>query len=163
MADKKEKPAKADKKEKAAKGGGKKSGKVKLFLLLLVIIGVALPAAGMVMLVGMLPVLAMGMTDRTRTKSLTVCVGSLNAAGVSQALLQLIRNGSFTPDYGQRILSDPQNLIIMWGAAAIGLGLFTFIPAAVGQVLVGVSQMKIAKLRVNQQELKRIWGEQVGG
>lgn len=156
--EKKEKTGKKDKPKKEGKKGG---GKIKLLILLLIIAGGAVPALGLVVLAGMIPTLAMGLTDRSNGRSLTVCVATLNAAGVFQVVLMLLARGlSLENSIG--LLMRPETFLMMWGAAALGFGLFSFIPPLVASFLMRLSEIKIARLRSNQKELKRIWGDEVG-
>jgi hypothetical protein len=158
MADKKPKAEKAAKPGKEKKAGSKR----KLLLFALIAVGVVIPGAGVIMLAGLLPSLVIGLTDSSRGKSLTVCVASLNAAGVLHVVLELMRQG-FSFEYALGLIYQPQTYIIMWGAAALGFGFFTFIPGLVAQAMAGMAEGKITRLRHNQQELKRLWGDQVGG
>ncbi|HVY12566.1 MAG TPA: hypothetical protein VHB73_03265, partial [Alphaproteobacteria bacterium] len=109
---------------------------------------------------GMLPTLAMSISDRSPGRSLTICVGSLNVASCLQALLMLLPRGLGLPS-GLEVLMRPETFLIMWGGAALGLGLYTFIPALVAGLLSGMADVKIARLRQNQKELRRSWGDDV--
>jgi hypothetical protein len=159
MADREPKPktAKPGKEKKAGSSGTKR----KLLIFALIAAGIAVPGAGVVMLAGLLPSLVIGLTDSSRGKSLTVCVASLNAAGVLHVLLGLMQQG-FSFEYALNLVSTPQTYVIMWGAAGLGFTFFTFIPGMVAQMLAGMAEGKIARLRHNQQELKRLWGDEVG-
>jgi hypothetical protein len=66
-------------------------------------------------------------------------------------------------DYAIRMLQDPLNWLIMWGGAGIGLALLTLIPPVVAQVLTSISEFKLQKIKVNQAEIRKIWGEDVKG
>jgi hypothetical protein len=158
MADKKPKPEKKAKDGKEKKSGGKR----KILVFALIAAGIAIPGAGLIMLAGLLPSLVISLTDSSRGKALTVCVASLNAAGVLHVLLGLMQHG-FAFEYALSLVYQPQAYIIMWGAAALGFSFFTFIPGLVAQAMAGMAEGKITRLRYNQQELKRLWGDQVGG
>lgn len=146
------------------KAGGKAKGKNGLFPAFLIIgIGsVFVLPASIVALAGLIPTLATAITDKSRAHSMTVAVGALNITGVVYIVMQVVQKGLHM-DYAMQILQDPLNWLIMWGGAGIGLMLLTLIPPVVAQVLVTVSELKIQKMKSNQAEIRKIWGEDVKG
>lgn len=147
---------------KGAKGGGKKkNGLFPAFLILGIGSLFVLPAS-IVALAGLIPTLATAMTDKSRAHSVTVAVGSLNLTGVVYVVIQIFQKG-LRFDYAMQLLQDPLNWLIMWGGAGIGLALLSLIPPIVAQVLTTISEFKLQKLKANQAEIRKMWGEDVKG
>lgn len=150
-----------------AKGGGKKDtgkkggGLFPAFLILGIGSLFVLPAS-IVALAGLIPTLATAITDKSRARSVTVAVGSLNLTGVAYIVIQVFQKG-LRLDYAIQLLQDPLNWLIMWGGAGIGLALLSLIPPIVAQVLTTISEFKLQKLKANQAEIRKIWGEDVKG
>ncbi len=148
---------KADKKKQDRKKGG---GKLKILLLAALGAGLVFPGFGLVVAAGLTPALVIGLTDRSAGKCLAVCVGSLNAAGVLQVVLMMAQGG-VTLENALRVLQRPEMFLVMWGAAAIGLGLYSFVPQLVAHGMAAMAEMRIKKLKANQKEIRRLWGEEV--
>jgi hypothetical protein len=158
MADKKDKKEKKGKEEKPA------TGKTALPLPVLIlggIVALAVLPATLIFVVGMVPSLIMAMTDSNPKRNLTVAVAALNLTSVFYMLLQLVRLG-YGLETSFALVSQPFNWLIMWGGAAVGLALHKFIPPTVAQVLATLAEARIVKLKTNQEELKKNWGDGVG-
>lgn len=153
--------APAKKGAKGAAGGGKAKGLAVSFVILGIGAVFVLPAT-IVALCGFIPTIATMLTDKSRGRSMTVAVGSLNLTGVAYIVVQLFQKG-MRLDYAMMLLQDPLNWLIMWGGAAIGLALLTLIPPVVAQVLTSISEFKLQKMKANQAEIRKIWGEDVKG
>lgn len=162
MAEKKKEKSK-EKEKKAAPSAPKKKGG--MGFLIPPVLGLAaiffLPAT-LVIVCGMLPAAVIFLTDRSQGKNMAVAVGALNLTGVVNILIILAQKG-LTLDYAMQILREPSNWLVMWGGAGIGYALFSFIPPVVAQVLAFMADYKIQKLKANQVELAKIWGDKVKG
>ncbi len=158
MADKKEKKEKAPKAEKVKSG---KKGLPLPLMIVLVIIGLIFLSITLVLVVGMLPAIVLSATDRSPKRNLTVGVGALNLSSTLYVIFALIKRGP-TVEYAIQLLMDPANYLIMWAGAALALVLHKVIPAVVAQALAGMAEIKIQRLRENQKELKKTWGDGVG-
>lgn len=158
------KPAapKAGGKNAKGKGDGKKGGGLFPAFLILGIGSLFVLPASIVALAGLIPTLATAMTDKSRARSVTVAVGSLNLTGVAYLVIQIFQKG-LRMDHAMQVLQDPLNWLIMWGGAGIGLALLSLIPPIVAQVLTTISEFKLQKLKANQVEIRKIWGEDVKG
>lgn len=154
---------KAAKDTHGLKNGGAKKGKGLFLAFLILGIGflLVLPAS-IVVLAGLIPTIVMAMTDKSRGRSMTVAVGSLNLIGVAYIVIQIFQKG-LRIDYAMQLLQDPLNWLIMWGGAGIGLALLSIIPPIVAQILTTISEIKLQKLKANQVEIRKIWGEDVKG
>lgn len=152
------KPAKG---AKAPKGGGKGKGLFMSFIILGIAALFVLPAS-IVAFCGFIPTIATALTDKSRARSVTVAVGALNLTGVAYIVIQIFQKG-MRLDYAMMLLQDPFNWLIMWGGAGIGLALLTLIPPIVAQVLTSISEFKLQKMKANQAEIRKIWGDDVKG
>ena len=170
MSDKKP-DKKADKKggkdAKAPKASGKKGGGALLWIGIFIDGAVVLPVT-IIAVPGLIPGLVMWLTDRSRGRNLLVAAGTMNLAGVMAVALNLLRKTSLfnfneSIPYAIQLLYDPANWIVMWGAAGIGYALFKIIPPLVAQALATAAAFRAQKLKKNQEELKRLWGEEVKG
>ncbi len=152
---------KKDAKASKGKGTGKGRGLFPAFLILGVASVFVLPAS-VVAAAGLIPTLVTAMTDKSRARSVTVAVGALNLTGVAYVVIQIFQKG-LRLDYAMQLLQDPLSWLIMWGGAGIGMALLTLIPPIVAQVLTTLSELKLQKLKSNQAEIRKTWGEDVKG
>lgn len=155
-------PPKAGGKNAKGKSTGKKGGGLFPAFLILGIGSLFVLPATIVAVAGLIPTLATAITDKSRARSVTVAVGALNLTGVAYIVIQIFQKG-MRLDYAIQLLQDPFNWLIMWGGAGIGLALLTLIPPIVAQVLTAISEFKLQKLKANQAEIRKIWGEDVKG
>jgi hypothetical protein len=159
---KKEKPApkgKEPKEGKKKKGGGPSALMIIIFMALTF---VALPIS-IVAIPGMIPTLVMALTDRREGKFKTAAVGSLNLAGVAYVVFLVLLRKGFNVEYALQLIRSPEMWAVMWGAAAIGYGIFVVIPPIVAQFLATIAEIRARKLRGNLDELRQVWGEDVKG
>ena len=114
----------------------------------------------LVLVIGMAPTLVAFFTDRRREKYAAFCVGAMNLLGVLPVAL-----GMWTRDHSMdsalRNVTDIFNWALMYGAAAIGWGLYSVTPAIVAFVLRVQIERRIAKMQGYQRELLDEWGEGV--
>lgn len=148
-------------KDSKGKGTGKGGGLFPAFLILGVGSVFVLPAS-IVALGGFIPTLVTALTDKSRARSVTVAVGALNLTGVAYIVIQIFQKGT-RMDYAIQLLQDPLTWLIMWSGAGIGMALLTLIPPVVAQVLTTLSELKLQKLKANQAEIRKTWGEDVKG
>ena len=149
----------AAEKTKGAKGAKGKGGLMPAFIIL-GIGGLCVLPASIVAFCGLIPTIATTFTDKSRGRSVSVAVGALNLTGVAYIVIQLGMKG-MRLDYAITLLQDPMNWLIMCGGAGIGLALLSLIPPIVAQVLTTLSEIKLQKLKANQVEIRKIWGEEV--
>lgn len=125
-------------------------------LLMFVFPGIVLLLVG-----GMLPTLTAYWIDRTHQKYSAFCVGSLNLTGVVPSFLELVGGRNNVAQAWEILSTDPFNLAIMYGAAAVGWALYLFLPSLIVAFLSVVAQHRIADLRGRQRELVRVWGTEI--
>ena len=114
----------------------------------------------LVLVVGMAPTIVAFFTDRRREKYAAFCVGFMNLLGVLPVAL-----GMWTRDHSMdsamRNVTNIFNWFMMYGAAAIGYGLYSVTPAIVAFVLRVQIERRITKMQGYQQDLIDEWGEGV--
>ena len=114
----------------------------------------------LVLVIGMVPTIVAFFTDRRREKYAAFCVGAMNLLGVLPVAL-----GMWTRDHSMdsamRNVTNVFNWFMMYGAAAVGWGLYSITPAIVAFVLRVQIERRISKMQGYQQELIDEWGEGV--
>jgi len=128
----------------------------------LIVVGVCvwvLPTV-LVLVIGMAPTIVAFFTDRRKEKYAAFCVGAMNLLGVLPVAL-----GMWTRDHSMdsamRNVTNVFNWFLMYGAAAIGWGLYAVTPAIVAFVLRVQIERRITKMQGYQRELIDEWGEGV--
>lgn len=134
--------------------------KLNRFQKLLLVLGIgllayhALPAV-IVILIGLLPTLTILLTDPKNTLKLTI-VGCFNLAGVFFCLMNIIHQ--FDLNQAFYILGNIFNLIIMLGAAALGVIIYYELP----NLFLSVSRVNTVKrLTIINNKLQKLsddWG-----
>lgn len=153
--------AKDSKKDEGGDKKAKKKGGIPLVALILGGIAAMLALPITLVLAGaLLPTGAIALTDRSEKRSATVCIGALNLASAVVVVMQLIRSGlSF--DSALALLMQPMNWLIMWAGAAVGWAILTFVPPTVAQILAGMAEMRMTKLKKNLEDIKKNWSDSV--
>jgi len=127
-----------------------------VFAFLLVLAGPTVVVFGL----GMLPTLVAFFIDRTKQKSNSLCVGSINFIGVFPYIMDL---WSGINDFNASliIIGDIFNLLVMYSAAAFGWFLFLTMPSIISSFVIVLQQRKVAQLRGEQKDLIDEWGAEV--
>ncbi|OEJ68220.1 hypothetical protein [Magnetovibrio blakemorei] len=113
-----------------------------------------------VLFLGMLPTVVALIIDRTKQKSTTFCVGSVNFIGVFPFIMTLWTDIN-TFDAAILTVSDIFNLLVMYSAAAFGWFLFLTMPPIISSFVIVLQQRKVAQLRGEQKDLIEEWGTEV--
>jgi len=130
-----------------------------MFVSLIAVALFSAEAAG-VAVVGLAPTIVLGLTGKGVNKSEKLqCVGFMNIAGVLPFLSQVISRES---DFSF-IVSDPINLVAMFGAAAAGYALVYVGPMVAAIVLQSLAQERIKSINQQRQALIDLWGHDVIG
>jgi len=121
---------------------------------------VAAPVTSLV-IVGMLPTIVAAITDRRAEKYSAYCVGGFKPCRrLSLALYLLLHENSIRPGL-TRMLGDPIAWFAWYGAAAVGWGVYSWIP----QMTVYFSDMRervrLTALKKRQQALVDEWGAEI--
>ncbi|HZB90450.1 MAG TPA: hypothetical protein VE397_03345 [Stellaceae bacterium] len=149
---------------KPARKRRQSSGSIPVTLTVMVIVGLALTALPLCILVvaGLLPTAVAVVVDRHRRRYLARTVGAMNLAGVLPGALQIWTAGiSFSSL--QQTIDSPYNWLVMYGAAAVGWVLYFCVPPVVAMVIeVRVDESK-RRLEARAKALVDEWGEEVTG
>lgn len=108
----------------------------------------------------MLPSIVAYVVDRTPYRYAWVSVAGLNFAGVAPYLMKLWFE-AHSLNNAIHIASNPFDLVVMYGAAALGWLLHRSLPPVVGAWLDVTSQRRLTQLRATQRRLIGEWGEEV--
>jgi len=146
----------------ANQGDMRKRGRSNLTWILLVLTFLVVLAGPtmILLLLGMLPTLVALIIDRTKQKSNSLCVGSINFIGVFPYIMGLWGGmNDFTAAF--TIVGDIFNLLVMYSAAAFGWFLFLTMPSIISSFVLVLQQRKVAQLRGEQKDLIDEWGAEV--
>jgi len=127
-----------------------------------------LPLAALVMpttlllLAGLIPTVVAFIIDRDPDKSAPLTVGAMNFCGIMPFCIKLWQGGH-TIDLTLRLLSQPGNWLVMYGAAAFGWLLYYGIPPLVVNAMVMREQQKIRELEQARAALVADWGPEIAG
>jgi hypothetical protein len=114
----------------------------------------------LILVVGMAPTLVAFFTDRRKEKYAAFCVGAMNLLGVLPVALGMWTR-EHTMDSALRNVTNIFNWAMMYGAAAIGWGMYAITPAVVAFFLRVQIERRIKKMQGYQRELIEEWGEGV--
>ena len=130
------------------------------FILMLVTMLILSAPTVMLLFFGLLPSVVAGVIDRVEGKYATYCVFGMNFSGVFPFLTD-IWFGEHSIDSAVEILTNPLDLMIIYGAAAFGWMLYVAVPPVITTFLSVMSQRRVTALRENQGKIIEEWGEAV--
>jgi hypothetical protein len=154
--------AKKAKAEKAKKASGKgKAGPGRLFmtLALLALIPFSLPTM-LLLFAGMLPTLVAALTDRSNSRYAWICVGGLNFAGLSPAVINLWF-GHHEITYALHQVTSVRVMLIAYLAAAGGWALYFIAPPIVLTIMAATTKRRAGSLHTQLKKLEEDWGGEV--
>ncbi|OAN50516.1 acyl-CoA synthetase [Paramagnetospirillum marisnigri] len=143
--------------KKGGGGGGINKGVV--LAILAALVPFSLPTAVLIFFT-MLPTLGSWATEKGPNKYAFLCVGGLNFAGVFPYLFGLWF-GVHTLDEALRLVTDPVMLMVAYGCAAIGWGIYAAMPPMVASYLAASGQRRVNALKAAQKKLVEEWGDEV--
>ena len=111
---------------------------------------------------GMVPTFVAALLDRFRARYLTRTVGPMNVAGLAPLVLQLWTQGLGMAETA-RLLSSPFNWLMVYGAAAIGWGIFLAMPTIARGIVDFRADQAQRQLEARAAALVEEWGEEVTG
>jgi hypothetical protein len=149
-------------KKRPAKKKGTSRGAVALALFGVVLFAAMALPLFIITSAGLIPTIVAAVIDRYPGKYLTRTVGAMNLAGVAPMVVRLWGTGdNMAAALG--LLGRPVNWLIMYGAAAVGWGIFLAMPA-VARIIVDLQAEQIqGQLRERAGRLVEEWGEEVMG
>lgn len=144
------------------KGKSKLSGKaIGTGVMLLPAVAVLMPSI-ILLGIGMAPAIVAYIVDRTRDKYLSITVGLLNVCGTMPALVRLWTDGQ-SYSSALRIAGDPFTMLIAYGAAAAGWGIYLALPLILTHYYAATSTSRLSTLHARQARLVEAWGEEIAG
>jgi hypothetical protein len=141
--------------------GPKKTSIAPLWIAIVIVLlmWLALPIM-MVLGFGMVPTIVAYLIDRSTRKYAAICVGGMNFCGLLDIIWELWA-GPNTPGDAMDLLTDPFNLLMVFGAAGFGWLLYMSLPPVVGAVLQVLAEQRMNTCRDIQADLIKKWGEDV--
>ena len=141
------------------------AGKGALIFLMLMFLALAaglfLPTS-IVLATAMVPTIVALLIDQDPEKYAAITVGPLNFCGALPTAITLW-SGSNSVQEALRLLSEPVNWLMMYGAAGVGWMLFYTIPPVVSSIVVRGHEAEVARLTEHQAKLVEEWGPEVAG
>jgi len=146
-----------------AQPGEKKRGGKGRIVLIMIVIGAAMPfmmPTVTLVLLGMLPTIVVLLTDQDHDRSSTAAVGMMNFAGVTPFVIDLWVKGQ-TMENTFHMLGDSSTWLIMLGAAGIGQLIVFAIPQAMASLALARAESRLTILKDNLEQLRAAWGPDV--
>ncbi|WP_417458671.1 hypothetical protein [Kordiimonas sp.] len=136
------------------------SGFLPLLLIGLMLVGLFSWQVAVLFLVGLAPTIVLSITGKGVYKAQKLqCVAFCNIAGIIPFALQVWNR----PREFAEVVSNPINLVAMFGAAAIGYALIYVGPMIAAQVLQTVAKERLKTIAQQRQALLEVWGPDVLG
>lgn len=138
--------------------------RVKISLLMLLIIAIAFKSTTVFLAFAMLPTIVALATDRTLGKTKTICVGAMNFSGAFPFLLEFWSEfGAQTVENAFSLVANPETIIVIYLLAAGGYAIDMAVTGITATYLVQRSQNRLEKVKKEQKDLIKRWGEKVTG
>lgn len=130
--------------------------KILLLLGLIVLVLTALPAI-VILIIGLLPTITVILIDSKNTSKLTM-VGCFNLAGVFICLMNIF--SQFSVNHAITILGNVFNIIIMLGAAALGMILYYELPNLFLLISKASAQRRLHSIDSKLEKIAEDWGRE---
>jgi len=129
--------------------------------LLLALCVLFLPTA-IILILGMLPTVVAGMTDRDPNRYAALTVGPMNLCGVLPHILELWQGGH-SLEVALNQISSPFVWGFMLGAAGVGWFIYYAVPPMVAGVIQLRAEGRLNAVTKDQKKLVEEWGPEVSG
>ena len=130
-----------------------------ILLILVSLLVISLPTV-LLLAFGLLPAVVAWVIDRTEQKYATFCVLGMNFSGIFPFLTDVWFKEHST-EAATRILTNPFDLMVIYGAAAFGWMMFKTVPPVVSTFMSVMLQHRVTVLREQQKTIVEEWGEGV--
>lgn len=131
-----------------------------VFLVLALGIMIFFPGLALFLFIGLLPTLAAMISDPTKNRAQTFCVGVCNLTGLMPMLHELYLN-NFNIQVVYSVIHNDLNLLIILCASAIGWGIFFAVPVITVAFYKTKDRATLIKMIRRYDELKGTWGESI--
>lgn len=146
----------------AAKKKTKKTFKSRVLLVGFFLTSLAILPTTVLFFFGMLPSIVARFIDRTKQKTQTLTISFMNFSAVFPFWYKLVQDGHKL-DGTLYILTDPVNVVIMYGGAFMGYLIDWALSGIVASIMVQKGQARLKQIKKQQQDLAKRWGEEVAG
>ncbi len=130
------------------------------FILISIAMVILSPPTMMLLFFGLLPSFVAVIIDRTEGKYAMFCVLGMNFSGVFPYLTDVWFD-DHTIDAAVRIMTDPFDLMVIYGAAAFGWMIYIAVPPVILTFISVMSERRVTTLRDNQSKIIEEWGDSV--
>lgn len=154
---------KATKKTKKTKSNGAVSTmQMHMFFVFSGVMAIAFLPTTVILLVGMIPTIVSFLTGGAKGRIRALTVGAMNLAGCTPFLFELWSKGH---DFERAVtlLSNPGNIVMIYGAAAIGYMINWSLSGIVSSAIVQKSRARVVKIDKRHEALVERWGQEVTG
>lgn len=134
--------------------------KSNLLIALGILVGVFLFPTTLLLSVGMIPTFVAYIVNRKTQKIRTYCVGMMNLGGCVPFVVDTWARGH-TIDTALNHVFDPQAIVIMYFAAAIGYMIDWSISGIIASVITQKAQLRLEQIDKIQAEMIERWSEDV--
>lgn len=138
-------------------GGVKITGLV-ILLIALLILFTFLPALLVILSVGLMPTFGAAISDPTKNRAQTTCVGLCNMGGLVPSIYEIYLN-HFTVSSAYVIIHDQFHLLYILGVSAMGWALFFIVPSITISMYKTRDKMYLIRMVKRYKDLKEIWGD----
>lgn len=140
----------------------KKKGGMLTLILLIIPAGLIVLPTTILFGIGMIPTIVAYVVDRDPEKSAPITVGGLNFCGCMPFAIDLWKH-QHTLGAAAKIFADPLAWLVMYGASAVGWGLYYGIPPLVAGLEVARAEKRVEVLKGKKVALVQEWGPDVAG
>ena len=146
--------------EKRAKRKSRLDWRGWILLTGLIAMGLVFLPTALVLVIGMMPTLIAGLVDRTPGRVKTLTVGAMNLAGCSPYLFRMWIAGQ-SMEAALEILTDPQNIIVIYFAACLGYMIEWALIGIVSSIVMQKAKFRVSVIEKEQKNLVASWGDEV--
>ncbi len=156
MAEKPKKKPVRRRRRQSSEGGGF----LPLLMIALAAISIFQYEIAVLVAAGLLPTIVLSITGKGDHKAQKLqCVAFANIAGIMTMIPRVWER----PSSMMETISDPMNLLIMWGGAVFGYALIYVGPQIASMILQGLAQDRLKNIAAQKQTLVEAWGHEVLG
>ncbi len=145
-----------------SKGGRRMTGSMWVTVLLLAALSALFLPTAIILILGMLPTIVAGLTDRDPNRYAALTVGPMNMCGVLPQILELWQGGH-SLEMALNQISSPFVWGFMLGAAGVGWFIYYAVPPMVAGVIQLRAESKLTGVTKDQKKLVEEWGPEVSG
>lgn len=147
---------------KKTTSNGAGAGKKKVMLLFMVLTSVALLPTTVIFFIGMMPTIAIRLSDRTKNRTRVMTIGFMNFASCFPFWFKLMQSGHKF-DNAVNIILDPLNLSIMYAGAVVGYLIEWSLAGFVAGLMVQRGRKRLEAIKKMQEDMVERWGREVSG